>query len=173
MTVRDMQALEFLTDFKLSRVSTLTKLIYKNNRVAQRRLKILCEKDHKILRLNGSEYIYYTVIPKQFMHSLATSDYLGYLSIKHKLEHITANFVCGDLIADAFAIIDGHPTFIEVQLSNQPDLEKYLSLRASDAWKRLFDTFPTIRILSSIKPKKTYGLNVVVDNPKGYTFGVL
>lgn len=167
MTARDMRALEFVHAFKLARTSTISRLFYDDNlRVAQRRLQAMFD-DHSIKRVKEKELIYYTRMPRQFNHALAVTDYLCFLSRKHTLEDLRAEYKCGCVRSDAFGMVNGRPSFIEVQLSGQADMLKYLSLRVSKVWQDYFEEFPDIRLYSTIAPKNC-GIQVYVD----YSFAV-
>lgn len=172
MTARDLQVIEFVNAFKLARTSTIARLYYGDNMpIAQRRLAAITA-EKKVQRVMGSEYIYYTKMPKHFAHSLAVTDYLCYLSKAHKIRDMRAEYKCGCVKADALVLLDERPTFIEVQLTGQPDMVKYLSLRVSKEWQDYFDQFPPVRLLSD-RPPKNCGIQVTTDQLKGYDFGVI
>ncbi len=76
-----------------------------------------------------------------FANWQAVTDYLCFLSRGHRLEEMRAEYKCGCVRSDALVMLDGRPTFIEVQLSGQADLLKYLSLRVSKEWQDHFDRF--------------------------------
>ena len=164
MTVRDLRVLEFVSDFKVARTSTIARLFYDNNlRVAQRRLQeMITEK--KINRVKEDEYVYYIKTPSQYKHAIAITDYLAYLSRSHKIADCRAEYKCGNLRSDALVALDEKPALIEVQLSGQPDINKYLTLKLSDAWQHDFKTFPPVYLLSECKPNNR-GICVYVDHP--------
>ena len=172
MTARDMQALEFISAFKLARTSTIARFYYADNLpIAQRRLSAMVE-EKKVQRVKGTEYIYYTKMPKHFNHSLAVTDYLCYLSRTHEVKEMRAEYKCGNVKADALIILDGKPTFVEVQLTGRADMLKYLTLRVSKEWQDYFEVFPEVRLLSD-RPPKNCGISVTTDRIKGYDFGVM
>lgn len=156
MTARDMQVFEFLREFKAARTSVVAALFFDGKlRVAQRRLQALHdEKPPKVHRANGREYIYYTKMPRRLNHALAVTDFLGHLARTHSLSEIRAEYKCGCVQADATAVIDGRPAFIEVQLTGPADIVKYLKLRASKEWKAAFETFPDVWLLCDRAPKE-------------------
>ena len=172
MTARDMRVLEFINAFKLARTSTLARLFYDDNLpIAQRRLTAMAT-EKKVQRVKGSEYIYYTKMPKHFNHSLAVTDYLCYLSREHDVREMRAEYKCGNVIADALIALNGKVTFVEVQLTGQPDLLKYLTLRVNKEWQNHFEQFPEVRLLSE-RPPKNCGILVTADSISGYDFGVI
>lgn len=162
MTARDMRVLEFINAFKLARTSTIAKMFYDGNlRVAQRRLQAMYD-EKKTSRVKEGEFIYYTRMPKHFDHSLAVTDYLCFLSQEHEVREMRAEYKCGNVKADALIALDGKPAFVEVQLTGQPDMIKYLSLRVSKEWQDYFEVFPEVRLLSDRQPKNC-GIQVYVD----------
>ena len=162
MTARDLQVLEFVNAFKLARTVTIARLYYGDNlRVAQRRLQAMYD-ENKLQRVKDKELIYYARMPKQINHALAVTDYLAYLSRSHELRDYRAEYKCGNVKADALVSLDGRPTFVEVQLTGQPDMIKYLSLRVSKEWQDYFEHFPEVRLMSDKTPKNV-GIAVYVD----------
>jgi hypothetical protein len=168
MTIRDIKILEFLNEFKTARTSTLTDLFFDGKkRVARRRLKILTEKK-QINRAKEGEYVYFSKLPTQYLHALLLTDYIAYLSKKFTLDlnNTKAEFKCGKIRSDALVILNGKPCFVEVQLTDAADINKYLSLKVSKEWENYFTSFPQIRILGIAPSSRLGSLDVVVDNPK-------
>lgn len=171
MTVRDVKVLEFLTDFKIARTTSIATLFFENRiRVAQRRLQRM-EKDRLIKHVNENGYVYYTDLPKQYIHSIALTDYIAHLSKVHKIENMKHEYKHGSIRVDALVTLDGSPTFIEMQLSGAPDVGKFLKYKVSKEWEKEFTKFPNIRIVGN-PPPQNYGLNIVSDCPKSCTYAI-
>lgn len=143
MTQTDLQVISFLGEFKIARTSTLTQLFYHSQRAAQRRLYALA-KAGKIKRMKAGEYLYFITMPKQTLHALTLTDYICEVSKNHKIDAMQAEYKCGDVRADALLCVDGELQFIEVQLSGQPDTQKYTRLKISQDWRKHFKAFPQV-----------------------------
>jgi hypothetical protein len=168
MTARDLRVIEFLTEFKLARTSTIANLFFGGNkRVAQRRLKVLSD-SKEIKRIFEGEYIYYSTLPTQYLHALTLTDYIAFLAKKYNVDLSTskAEYMCGKTRADALLTLNGRPCFIEVQLTDMADIKKYVNLKVSGEWEKTFSVFPSIRILGNAPQSNRLGIDIYVDDPK-------
>jgi hypothetical protein len=147
LTIRDLNAINVIGSFGLMRASVICKLIYKNERVAQRRLSAAVEAK-KLKRVkSGKEFVYYVKHPKRTAHALTRSDFLGYLCGRVSLIRYEAEPDYDTVRPDALIVYDmggqKHTALLEVQLTNRPDIAKY------KAWDftRWFERMPELIVI--------------------------
>lgn len=125
ITSRDTKVLNFLSEFKVAKTSTLEELFYPSYRIAARRLTDLANIGAVNREKNGfsAEYIYYINKPKQLRHALVLTDFYREL---HKIAEI-AKFIpeptLGNMRPDALVGFNLNKTnrlaMVEVELSHK------------------------------------------------------
>ncbi|MBB6214942.1 hypothetical protein HNQ80_001027 [Anaerosolibacter carboniphilus] len=152
ITSRDLSVIDAIEKYKIMRTSTIAKLYFPSLLMAQKRLKTMVEnKEVKRMRdLTTKEYCYYIRKPKQWRHSLLTTDFYAAASelidiVSFQSEVTIEHLRCDGLIAYRHRG-KGYVAFLEVQISNTPlDVEKYKKLLYSGAYKQYFGgVFPRI-----------------------------
>lgn len=166
---RDMEVLKFLDKFKVATTNTIAELFFPSLRMAQRRLSKLVDygelkrhRDHFTF-----QYIYYNEKPKQLRHRLILTDF--YREIKRlgieivTFENEFAFFP--DLRPDGFIAFryerKNYIAFIETELSNKLNIEKYMNFYKSEEWRKVFPTFPQIIAVTNKKTPSVKELEIV------------
>lgn len=149
----DKKALAFIPKFKIATTNTIAELFYPSLRYAQHRLKLLYEnKELKRSRDNYStQYMYYMKKPSQIKHCLLLTEFYLELNRIAQIVYFDTEFTFFEGIRpDAFTAVEfpnkrKEVYFIEVELSNKPDVEKYEQLYLSHKWKsKGFPAFPKV-----------------------------
>lgn len=159
VTKNDKKVLNFINQFKVATTTTIVELFYSSLRYGQQRLKMLY--DNKLLNRDRdhftSQYYYYTKKPKQVRHSLLLADFYREINKLAKIEYFENEFTQFDGIRpDGFlaAELPGNRKeiyFIETEISNKPDTEKYEELFKSNAWEVIFPKFPKVVFVTDKK----------------------
>lgn len=152
ITQRDRKVIEFIEAMNCVSTKTIYELFYPSLRVAQNRLKLMTE--NKIVKrdrdhLTSQYYYYINNKPKQVHHNLLLANFYKELSKKATIEVFKKEFVIEDIRPDALVIytVNGksYIAFVEIELSNQPDIPKYEALFKSGKYKEYFKgVFPLI-----------------------------
>ncbi len=158
ITPRDKKVMDFLNTFHIARTSTIEELFYPSSRVARNRLNELYS--HKEIKRErdgpGAEYVWYIKKPKQFLHSLALTDFYRDLSRKHSVTQFAKEPPILGIRPDALIKFDNIPAFVEIELSHKPlDVGKYERLKQGGEYKNYFTRFPPIILISDKKPPKS------------------
>ena len=157
LTQRDNQIIQFLKEVSVADTKTLSVLFFNNGlRRCQQRLKLLCEYKYiKSFREDvHSQYVYYVGRKtKNWKHKIVFSQLLAALQLKGVsiLKYKTPMKI-NDVIADGFIAVNVNGVnkiyFVEVDITKYFDLNKYMYLYFSDAWKQYFPVFPSILAIS-------------------------
>jgi len=163
ITGRDRKVIDFVTKMNCVSTKTLHELFYPSLRVAQNRLKLLTE--NKILKRDRdhftSQYYYYPgVKPKQVYHNLLLTDFYKELSKWATIEVFIKEYSIEEIRSDGLVIYTkdnkSYVAFIEVELSNSPDVAKYENLYRSGKYKTYFKgVFPLIYYITDKEVAKT------------------
>lgn len=159
---RDLQAVEFLEEYKVASTSTLCEVFYPSLRVCQRRLKALhdggyinhCQVDIR------SEQIHYTKKPKFIKHPLLVTEFYRELHKAADIAHFKIEVSLGDIRPDAifgYTIIGkNYIGLLEVELSHKGlDLDKYEKFYNSGDYKKYFPVMPSIFVVTDRQIKPT------------------
>ena len=134
------------------------KMFYSNvsERFCRQRMKILF--DRKQIKRHRShidtQYVYYIEKkPYNPEHRLLVADlYLALQAMNYTVNDLAFEFKCGNIRADAYFEISkgniSHSFFVEVHLSNKFNQDKYEELLESEEWKKDFEIFPKILIIT-------------------------
>lgn len=157
VTGRDRKAIDFITKMNCVSTKTIHELFYPSLRVTQNRLKLLTE--NKILKRDRdhftSQYYYYPdVKPKQVYHNLLLTDFYKELNKRATIEVFIKEYSIEDIRPDGLVIYTkdnkSYIAFVEVELSNTPDIGKYEKLYKSDKYKTYFKgVFPLIYYITN------------------------
>lgn len=161
ITPTDQQVLDFLEVFNCATTSQLTKLFYNTKypyNKSRRRLKILYDDKH-IKRERNSinmEYVYYLKKNNQFTHSLILTEFYVRLHELAEIDKFEVEQPYGHIRPDGMCICGyrgfTHYFFVEIHRSNNKfNQDKYISYYGSLEWKKYFDVFPKIIIISDKK----------------------
>lgn len=176
-----MEVIEFIERFKVARTSTIKELFYPSLLVAQKRLKRITEdKELKRSRDNiTNEYIYFKNKPKQLKHSLLITDFYREFNKLVDINHFKNEFIIEGVRADALMAYEYKATkyisFLEVQISNvKLNLDKYRSLKYSEAYKKILPVFPSIIAVTNQRieiPKDLEVIQIKEDLSNAPLFG--
>lgn len=156
-----MEVVQFVRDFKIARSSTINALYYHHKQVAQRRLKSLVDAGELRQAKTQGENLYYIKPPAQMYHRLLITEFLRKAALNgEKIKNWQATYHCGNVLADALLWWDNVPTFVEVQVSQSPNVLKYEKLRLSDEWRECFVAFPQLAIITDQEIPRT-GLDII------------
>lgn len=152
ITTRDYKVIDFLTDFKIARTSTIQELFYPTYRVATQRLNQLANSG-VIQRERGSvslEYCYYINKPKQFRHALILTDFYRELhkiaDIKKFIPEPTLGSIRPDAVVGYVLNGESYVSLVEVEISNKGfDNIKYEKFN----WESFFDWEPEIIVITN------------------------
>lgn len=176
VTGRDRKAIDFVTKMNCVSTKTIHELFYPSLRVTQNRLRLLT--DNKILKRDRdhftSQYYYYPdVKPKQVYHNLLLTDFYKELSKIATIEIFIKEYHIEEIRPDGLVVYTmynkSYVAFIEVELSNTPDIEKYEKLYKSGEYISYFKgVFPLIFYITNKDiPKnnlKVIQVNEDIDN---------
>jgi hypothetical protein len=155
-TERDDLVISYLTEFKAATTTTLSELFYPSLRIAQRRLKALCE-DKQIKRTRehiNTDYIYYIKKPKQLKHRVLLTNFHREAKKIVDIAHFETGVKYGGIIPDGFIAYSSkgknYIAFIEIQISNWPlNLKKYKMFN----YREYFPVMPLIIVISNKQMK--------------------
>jgi len=161
ITPTEQKVLDFLETFNCATTSQITKLFYNTKypyNKSRRRLKILYDDKH-VKRVRNSinmEYVYYLRKNNQFNHSLILTEFYVRLQELTEIDKFEVEQPYGNIRPDAMAICGyrgfTHYFFVEVHISNNKfNQDKYISYYGSLEWKKYFDVFPKVIIVSDKK----------------------
>lgn len=169
VTERDKKVIAFIEDFKIATTKTINELFYPSLRVAQHRLKLLSE--NKLLKRDKDhytrQYYYYIRKPQQIRHSILLTNFYREVNKLAVIKHFENEFTHFDGIRpDGFMALefpDGRKEiyFVETEISNKPDVEKYEELFKSNKWKEVFPKFPKIIFVTDKKVKESELFSVI------------
>lgn len=168
ITNRDKEVINFIDSFKVATTQTIADLFYPNVKIAQRRLRILT--DHKQLKRDRehftSQYYYYIAKPKQIRHCLLLTQFYSKASKLMSIEYFDNEFSYFEEIRpDGFMAgvykEKNEIYFVEVEISNTPDVEKYEKLYLSGRWN-IFPKFPTVIFITDKKVRVSKYFRVIV-----------
>ena len=160
---RDEKIIEFLKEYKCANTSTLATIFFNGSkRPCSRRLKNL--REHGFINSSQEfvclEQIHYVgKKPTQLKHSSTLSSFIGLIykndieilksKVEFKIENVRADLLLVCKINEKTKIY-----FIEVCNTKKFDVKKYLKLKESNVWRKVFPVFPEIIVISN-KPVDT------------------
>ena len=160
---RDEKIIEFLKEYKCANTSTLAAIFFNGSkRPCTRRLKNL--REHGFINSSQEfvclEQIHYVgKKPTQLKHSTIVTNFIAKLYqnnidiLKSKVEFKIEN-VRSDLLLVCKIQDKTHIFCIEVCNTKKFDIKKYLKLKESNTWRKVFPIFPEIIVISN-KPIDT------------------
>lgn len=151
------EVLNFLDIFKVATTNTIHELFYPSLRYTQLRLKQLY--DAKLIKRDRdnftSQYYYYIKKPTQTRHCLLLTDFYRELNKLAEIEIFEKEFAINEVRPDALIGYkfknQSYVAFVEVELSNNPDIEKYERLFRSGKYKESLNVFPLIFYITNKK----------------------
>ena len=163
LTDRDNNILEFLQIYKCATTSTLANIFFNGSkRPCSRRLKHL--REHGFIN-SSQEFVcleqihYINKKPTQLKHSTILTNFIGLLylnnvellktKVEYSIEHLRSDMLLVCKINGKTQIF-----FIEVCNTKKFDIKKYLKLKESSNWRKVFPVFPEIIVISN-KPVET------------------
>ena len=166
LTERDNQIIDFLTQYKCATTSTISNLFFNvSRRPTTRRLKHL--KEHGFIK-SSQEFVsieqvhYINKKPTQLKHSCICSEFVSKMKIENNVLKDKSEFKIGNIRSDLLIITDTPKIyFVEVCNTKPFDLNKYLKLKKSMEWKKVFPVFPDIIVISDKKVNKSSELNII------------
>lgn len=169
LTERDNQIIEFLTNYKCASTSTISKLFFNDSlRPCNRRLKHL--REHGFIK-SSQEYVstekihYINKKPAQLKHSCICSQFATYMKVNNNILKEKIEYKIGNVRCDLLLITDEPKIFLIEICNTKPfDLNKYIKLKNSLEWKKVFPIFPTIIVISNKPVKKCVELDIIVYN---------
>lgn len=169
ITDRDIKIKEFLQEVSVADTKTMSALFFNGSlRRCQQRLKILTDNNYIRYFREGipSQNIFYTGRkPKNWKHKIIFSELLAEL----KLQNIEViKYKCplkiNSVISDGFMAIKRDDSvelyFIEVEITKNFDLDKYLDLYYFKKYKEKFPVMPNILVITNKQVKKDDVLNI-------------
>ena len=178
ITDRDRKVIEFIEKFNCVSTNTIYELFYPSLRVTQNRLKLMT--DNKIIKRDRShftsQYYYYTdAKPKQVYHQILLAELYKELNKIVTIEAFIKEYCIEDIRADALVVYSrnnkNYIAFVEVELSNTPDIQKYERLYKSGRYKSYFNgVFPLIYYVTDKTIPKT-NLEVIKINEEMKNLG--
>jgi hypothetical protein len=161
ITERDQKVLDMIDLLKVAKLSQIYRMFYKNHKqgelICRRRMFTLYDKDKVVKREHAhlnTEYVYYLTKNNQFNHSLILTEFYVQLhELGAEIDKFEVEQPYGNIRPDGMAIVGykgfTHYFFIEVHISNNKfNQEKYISYYGSLEWKKYFNVFPKVAILS-------------------------
>ncbi|MPM09427.1 hypothetical protein SDC9_55744 [bioreactor metagenome] len=171
LTERDNQIIEFLTQYKCATTSTISDLFFNGSRrPTTRRLKHL--KEHGFIK-SSQEYVsieqvhYINKKPTQLKHSCICSEFACKMKLENNIIKEKVEFKLCNIRADLLLITDQPKIyFVEICNTKPFDVNKYIRLKKSMEWKKVFPVFPDIIVISNKKVNTTNELNIIKYNLK-------
>jgi len=159
VTKDDKKVLNFIDQFKIAKTNTIAELFYSSLRYGQQRLKLLYES--KLLKRDRDpftgQYFYYNKKPIQLRHSLLLTNFYREINKLGRVERFENEFMHFEGIRpDGFLAVEFPDKrkeiyFVETELSNKPDIEKYEILYKSNQWKNILPKFPAVIFVTDKK----------------------
>ena len=163
LTDRDQQIIDFLSEYKCANTSSIADIFFNGSkRPCSRRLQLL--REHGFIK-SSQEFVcleqihYINRKPTQLKHSSILSSFIG-LIYKNDIEILKSKveFKIENVRSDLLLVckINGKTKiyFIEVCNTKKFDIKKYLKLKESNTWRKVFPVFPEIIVISN-KPVET------------------
>lgn len=171
LTERDNQIIEFLNNYKCATTSTISKLFFNDSlRPCNRRLKHL--REHGLIK-SSQEYVstekvhYINKKPTQLKHSCICSEFACKMKLENNILKEKIEYKIGNVRADLLLINDKPEIYLIEVCNTKPfDLNKYIKLKHSLEWKKVFPVFPIIIVISDKPVKKSKELNIIHYNLK-------
>jgi hypothetical protein len=164
ITPRDQQVLDMLDLLNCASLTQIYRMFYKDQNqglnICRRRMFKLYDKHKAVKREHphlNAEYIYYMHKNNQFNHSLILTEfYVKLHELGIEIDKFEKEQPYGNIRPDGMCICGykgfTHYFFIEVHISNNKfNQDKYISYYGSLEWKKYFDVFPKVIILSDKK----------------------
>lgn len=167
LTDRDNQIIDFLTNYKCATTSTISNLFFNGSRrPTTRRLKHL--KEHGFIK-SSQEYVsveqvhYINKKPTQLKHSCICSEFATLMKIENNIVKEKIEFKIGNVRSDLL-LITNYPKIYLIEICNTKpfDVNKYIKLKRSMQWKKVFPIFPDIIVISDKKVSLNNELNIIV-----------
>lgn len=169
ITDRDKEIKEFLKEVSVADTRTISILFFNGTgiRNCQKRLKQLVDAKYiKSYRENViSQNIYFIRKPKNIPHKIKFSQLLAEIKLQNiELLKYKCPFKIGDVIADGLIVIKDRGKvkiyFVEAERTKKLDINKYLDLYYSRAYKEKFPVMPRILVISDKKCSTNDVLNI-------------
>lgn len=154
ITTRDLQIIDFVTEFKIACTSTIAEVFFPSHISCYRRLQEII-KYGELKRTRDSlnnEYLYFKKRPKQLRHSLLVSDFYRELHKKSEIIEFKIEPTLGDIRPDALFgyKVNGknYLGLLEVEISNKGfNHNKYSRFFMSENYKNFFPVMPTVFVV--------------------------
>lgn len=169
ITDRDKMIKEFLREVSVADTITISILFFPNTTIrnAQKRLKQLVDAKYiKCYRENViSQNVYFIRKPKNIPHKIKFSQLLAKIKQQNiELLKYKCPFKIDDVIADGLIVIKDRGKvkiyFVEAERTKKLDINKYLDLYYSRAYKEKFPVMPKILVISDKKCPTNEVLNI-------------
>jgi hypothetical protein len=160
ITERDQKVLDMLELLNVAKISQIYRMFYKDHMqgklICRRRMYTLSTKDKVVKREHdhlNTEYVYYMNKNNQFNHSLILTEFYVRLHELAEIDKFEVEQPYGNIRPDGMCICGykgfTHYFFIEVHISNNKfNQDKYISYYGSLEWKKYFDVFPKVVVIS-------------------------
>lgn len=166
LTERDNQIIEFLNTYKCATTSTISDLFFNGSRrPTTRRLKHL--KEHGFIK-SSQEFVsveqihYINKKPTQLKHSCLCSKFVCMMKLNYNILKEKIEFKISNIRADILLITDKPEIYlVEICITKQFDLNKYINLKNSLEWKGYFPLFPKIIVVSDKPVKKSNQIEII------------
>lgn len=155
---RDIDIIEFLKRVTVADTTTLYKIFFSSScglRTCQERLTKLVKARHlkRFRESTFNEYIYYVnKKPSSYLHKIVFSKLIGKLKEQNiEILKYKTPLKLFNIIADGFIVYNDNGlkmAFIEVERTKYFDEDKYNKLYYSREWKKYFNEFPDIWIIT-------------------------
>lgn len=153
MTSRDLEIIDFLSDYKIATTSVLCHFFFNSIHSCYKVLHRLTESGHikRMKIIEGSqncEYAYYLKKPPaQFKHSLMLIDFYSKWDKKENVTMFDTQKKLGSIIPDAIMQCKNKTYLVEIELSNKGfNYMKYEKFYISGEYKSYFSEMPTVLI---------------------------
>lgn len=162
ITPRDQQVLDMIELLNVAKVSQIYRMFYSSLKQGQQTCRKRMKKlyDDKLIKREHShlntEYVYYVNKNNQFNHSLILTEFYVQLHKLAEIDKFEVEQPYGNIRPDGMCICGyrgfTHYFFIEVHISNNKfNQDKYISYFGSLEWKKYFDVFPKVIVISDKK----------------------
>jgi len=154
ITNRDMKVVDFLSEFKIAKTSTIVELFYDSYRVAAKRLTELVNMGQLSRERGGwsSEYYYFIKKPKQLRHAMFLTDFYRELHKVATINKFIPKPTLGNIRPDALVEYQlngvNRLAIIEIELSPKSDNgSKYDSFD----WSAHLEYKPELIVVTSLR----------------------